>query len=219
MKDETFDRVWEQINESAEAIYQRLKPEGHDFRFTYRDRGKKIICKEYDKIRRALKSRCYEPPVDPETGGHLIDHHKIAACFCKALIDNKLFSFEMDEKVSGEMVRSNYELAYTVSLRIVYDYLVESLKNEGKEELKERLKASNCLQVPTTTPSHEDYNLGRIKALALNDFYHMEFDLLAYSDMMFWIELYNRQILTGEIKVKFPERREAGTTKTDSKTP
>lgn len=208
MKDETFEIVWKQVDETAQAICHRLKSEGHDFRFVYQDRGKKVIRKEYDRIRMELKKRCYELSTDWDNDRHLIDHHKIAACFCKALITKKLFVFHMDESISEDMLRSNYELAYTVSLRIIYDYLVESYKYEGKTDLKDALLAQKCLQVPETTPSHENYNLGRIKALALNDFYKVDFDLLAYSNTMFWIEHYNRQILTGKIAVDFPPIRE-----------
>lgn len=208
MKDETFESVWGQINESAEAIYQRLRPEGHDFQFVYPDRGKRVIRSEYNRVRKELKSRCYEQPSDVESDSHLIDHHKIAACFCKALVTKKLFTFQLDETISQDMLRSNYELAYTVSLRIIYDYLVESFQHEGELTLKEALLAQKCLHVPRTTPSHENYNLGRIKALALNDFYGVEFDLLAYSNNMFWIELYNRQLLTERVKVVFPPIRD-----------
>lgn len=207
MKDETFDAIWNQIEENAQVIFQRLRPEGHGFRFIYKDRGKRVIRDEYDRIRAELKARCYEQPLDPESDSHLIDHHKIAACFCKALVTKKLFTFQMDETVSESMLRSNYELAYTVSLRIIYDYLVESYEFEGNSQLKKQLMNQKCLYVPETTPSHEDYNLGRIKTLALNDFYNIEFDLLAYSNTMFWIEHYNRQLLSGQVEVKFPPIR------------
>lgn len=208
MKDETFNVIWDQIDETAQAIYQRLQPEGHFFRFAYEDHGKRVIWHEYDQIRTELKNRCYEQSNDMETDGHLIDHHKIAACFCKALVTKKLFTFKMDETVSEDMLRSNYELAYTVSLRIIYDYLVESYKHEGELLLKQKLLNQKCLYVPPTTPSHENYDLGRIKTLALNDFYGIEFDLLAYSNTMFWIELYNRQLLSGQVKIKFPPIRD-----------
>lgn len=137
---ETFNTVWQQIEETAQAIYRRLQPKGHGFDFVYReDRGKRVIEKEYDRIRKELKARCYEPPIDPESDSHLIDHHKIAACFCKALIVRKLFTFQMGESVPEDMLRSNYELAY--------------------------------------------------------------------SNTMFWIELYNRQVLAGQVEVKFPPAR------------
>lgn len=117
MNAETFNTVWQQIEETAQAIYQRLQPKGHGFGFVYRDQGKEVIGKEYDRIRKGLKDQCYDPHIDPESDRHLIDHHKIAACFCKALIVKKLFTFQMSESIPEDILRSNYELAYTVSLR------------------------------------------------------------------------------------------------------
>ena len=190
-----------------QASLWHWQPEGHGFRFVYKDRGKRAIRDEYDRTRAELKNRCYEQPFDLESDSHLIDHHKIAACFCKALITKKLFAFQMDETVSENMIRSNYELAYTVSLRIIYNFLVESYKFAGESRLKEKLLDQKRLHVPKTTPSHEDYNLGRIKALALNDFYNVEFDLLSYSNIMFWIECYNRQLLAGQVEINFPPIR------------
>ena len=48
---------------------------------------------------------------------------------------------------------------------------------------------------PPTNPGHDSYPYGRIKALALNDIYGIDFDLLAYADMMYWIEDYNKTLL------------------------
>lgn len=206
MTAETFEAIWKQVEETAQTILRRLEPEGHNFRFSYLDEGKWAVRSEYERIRKDLKARCYEPPVSGEDDAHRIDHHKIAACLCKALVTKKMFSFRMDENISKEMLLSNYELAYTVSLRIVYNYMVESYKHKGDTEHMRTLLEWKCLQVPETTPSHDGYDLGRIKALALNDFYQVEFDLLAYADMMFWIEHYNRQILTDEVKVHFQPR-------------
>lgn len=50
MRAENFDAVWTPIEESAQAIYRRLDPEGHGFRFVYPDRGKATIRAECDRI-------------------------------------------------------------------------------------------------------------------------------------------------------------------------
>ncbi len=53
-----------------------------------------------------------------------------------------------------------------------------------------------------TTIGHDTYKIGRIKAMALNDINNIPFDLLGYSDMLFWIEHFNRQIIENTINVK-----------------
>ena len=59
--------------------------------------------------------------------------------------------------------------------------------------------------MPSTNKGHDEYNAGRQKTLMLNDVFENEFDILTYSDMLFWIELYNRQLLEGVLQPKvFP---------------
>ena len=48
----------------------------------------------------------------------------------------------------------------------------------------------------------DEYNAGRQKTLMLNDVFENEFDILICSDMLFWIELYNRQLLEGVLQPK-----------------
>lgn len=204
MKQETFSWLWKQIDETARSIMDRLNQKGSAVELTYGSIGERIIRERYNQIRSELKSRCYSELTGGSGGDNLIDHHKIAACFCKALIDKKLLKFKMDTSATEELLRSNYELAYTVSLRIVYIYMIYSYQTHNQPALAEKLRTNGCLYTPETTPSHDSYDLGRIKTLALNDHYGVEFDLLAYADMMFWIEHYNRQLLEETICVRFP---------------
>lgn len=216
MQRETFDWIWAQINNTAHDILHRLDPnqQRKDFKMTHSDMmGKAIIWDEYNKIRKDLKNRCYSKLIESDGSEELIDHHKIGACLCKALIRKKLFTFHMDENTSEEILRSNYELAYTVSLRIVYVYMIYSLSTYGNPEQAKKLEEWKTLRVPRTTRSHDDYNMGRIKMLALNDFYHTEFDLLSYADMLFWLEHYNRQLLADLVDVEFEDTREASSEK------
>lgn len=213
MQKETFDWIWGQINKTASDIISRLDPnrQQKDFKLTHNDMmGKAIIWNEYNKIRKNLKSQCYSSLVDVDGTngkGELIDHHKIGACLCKALIQKKLLTFRMDENTPEEIMRSNYELAYTVSLRIVYAYMIYFLRKYGSQKQAEELERWKMLRVPPTYPSHDGYNTGRIKMLALNDFYHIEFDLLSYADMLFWIEHYNRQLLVNSVNVEFEDHQ------------
>lgn len=61
----------------------------------------------------------------------------------------------------------------------------------GKDELYSKLEEQGTFLFPETNKGHDSYVQGRIKALALNDAYKNDFDILAYADMLFWIEQYN----------------------------
>ncbi len=52
--------------------------------------------------------------------------------------------------------------------------------------------------MPKTTDEHDRFNLGRIKKLVLNDIFLENFDILSYSDMLYWIELFNIMLLEGK---------------------
>lgn len=204
MKDETFNWIWRQIELSAESIETEIMKrysgkESCDFHRTYGGNAEKIIFREYTAIKDRLKARCYENQADAEDR---IDHHKIAACCCLALLNKKFFSFKICEDIPQEILLSNYNLAYTASLWIVYFHLVDAYSEAENEELRAlalKLIDQGGLCVPKTTSTHDKYNIGRVKMLALNDLYHVEFDLLAYADMMFWVEHYNRQLLEGKV--------------------
>ena len=199
MRRSVFDWFWNQIEMSIVEIENNIasKFENHwNFRRRYQDSEDAcdIIYREYNTIRKRLKSRIYKN----NAGSRLIDQHKIAACLCNALINKKIFIFDMDDDIPAEILLSNYQLAYTVSLRVIYIFLIERYLTS--EDAKMRMIARDLLNqkslfAPQTTRTHDAYHLGRIKTLALNEYYHIKFDILGYSATMFWIEYYNRQIL------------------------
>ena len=207
MQTETFDWLWQQMETDIEAIKNKLltyntTTNPFSFKLTSGSSTKQTIYKEYLKIKANLKERCYASEINEEKEYNLIDQHKIAACFCKAFIDKKVFTFELKENTPSDMILSNYTLAYTISLRIIFLYLMDyysdcqtNLNPQLKTKCLNKLQENQTLLVPETTPSHDEYHLGRIKTLALNDYYGIPLDLLTYADMMFWIEYYNKLIL------------------------
>lgn len=54
---------------------------------------------------------------------------------------------------------------------------------------------SNTFIFPETNKGHDEYLHGRVKTLALNDMYAIDFDILTYADMLYWIEKYNKEQL------------------------
>lgn len=211
MKVSTYDYIWNQIDKLINAIKENIESLGKDsgnnyikefeFKLTYGEKTKEVIKNEYILIRDELKSRCYPSALDENGNPNRIDQHKIAACFCKALIRKKVFSFKVNEKTPPEILLSNYELAYTVSLYIIYIYLEDSYRLKNQEGLIRDLVKTCQLEVPSTAKTHDQYNVGRIKTLALNDYYNIDVDILTYADMMYWIEYYNRQIIENCIKI------------------
>lgn len=202
MNSDTSEWIWQQIESTIGNIVDSFSSEEKNkfgFRLTYEKKTRNVIFSEYELIRNELKQKIYS---DAERPKAKIDQHKIAACFCKALIQKKVFSFDIDDSITPRMLLSNYELAYTVSLRIIYIYLLDYYSGTGNYEIFQKLMEQKTLAVPDTTVTHDKYHEGRKKTLALNDYYGISFDLLTYSDMMYWIEHYNRQILENLIIVE-----------------
>lgn len=204
MKAESYNWVWENIilksiKNIASAVKDELEKCQTDINFhlvyDYDMEGeclntKKAIENQYVKIRDELKRMCY---CTDQISLHTIDQHKIAACFCKTLIQKKVFAFDITNDTPDCVLTSNYSLAYAVSLQIVYMYMCESYNRNKQLEYLRNLKNNKSLLGPKTT--HEPYHEGRIKSLALNDYYGIEINLLSYADTMFWIETYNRQLV------------------------
>lgn len=61
------------------------------------------------------------------------------------------------------------------------------------------------LMMPRTTDGHDRFNLGRIKTLVLNDIFLNDFDILSYSDMLYWVELFNIMLLEGKSASNYVE--------------
>lgn len=201
MEKETFDYLWKQFDKtikSVESQFEKDVKEKWHFRRVYGQEYSEIIHSEYDEIRDQLKSRCYKRSVEGGINDNKIDQHKIAACFCYAFLRRKAFSFDLNDDISPEMLLSNYQLAYLVSLQVIYLCLIDlylSYKDEKKHILADKLQHQGTLLVPETTKTHDTYHIGRIKTLALNEYHNISFDLLSYADMMYWVEHYNRQLL------------------------
>lgn len=205
MTSKSFNWIWQQIEETIGDVDRQFSPEvkaQQNFQWVYGGETKKIIEKEYLILRNDLKLRCYAGTRDAQGNENLIDQHKIAACMCKAFIQKKIFTFTINDNISQEMLLSNYEVAYAVSLRIIFLYLIEYYLTHSHTEYAQVLIDMKKLMVPETTVTHDAYNMGRIKTLALNDYYGFDFDILTYSDMMYWIEHYNRQLIENTIQVK-----------------
>lgn len=203
MRDETFKYIWDEIVlktiDSFEGLFTEEEKSRYQFKIRKLNRIEKEVFLDYNSIKSHLKNNYYDTSKSNHDLKNRIDNHKIAACICCSLLQNKIFSFEVYDNMPKRMFTINYELAYTVSLGFIFTTLVAQYKNIGKEDFANKLLQQKTLVVPQTSFGHDEYHDGRIHTLALNDIYGNTFDILTYSDMMFWIEYYNRQMIEGTL--------------------
>lgn len=203
MRDETFKYIWNEIVlktiDSFEGLFTEEEKSRYQFKIRKLNRIEKEVFSDYNSIKSHLKNNYYDTSKSNQDLKNRIDNHKIAACICCSLLQNKIFSFEVYGNMPKRMFTINYELAYTVSLGFIFTTLVAQYKNIGREDFANKLLQQKTLVVPQTSFGHDEYHDGRIHTLALNDIYGNTFDILTYSDMMFWIEYYNRQMIEGTL--------------------
>jgi len=130
-------------------------------------------------------------------GDDRLDQHKIAACLCASIIDNKLIRFSVDNSIQtgDELALINYKLAFAASVSIVFDFLLDSYKNENDFAAFNKLKDNQEIFFPKTNKGHYSYPLCMIYGLALNDIYGVTFDLITYANVMYLLEQYNKKHL------------------------
>ena len=193
--------MWEEaILPAIEYVYEESASEGGKYSFRKRDLDtvKRDVFRDYDVIRRRLKDRYYQAGTLEADEG-LIDAHKIAAFICFSLIKNKPFSFIIEEGMPQCIFISNYSVAYYSSIGIVYMTLIAEYMLNDHSEFAQKLIENGRFIEPPVSKGHNKYDEGRIFALAQNDIYGNTFDVLGYADMMYWIELYNRQLIENTV--------------------
>ena len=90
---------------------------------------------------------------------------------------------------------SNYTLAFLTGIHILYLCMLSDYERNGEDKLAALLKKQATFVFPKTNRGHDEYLQGRVKTLALNDIYAIDFDVLTYADMLYWIEKYNKDEL------------------------
>ena len=204
MTNETYDYIWKNVIEpNIIEVSKPIQEEASTFSFKSSVDMRKVktqILKRYKVKRDRLKELYHYGNSVKED--NLIDCHKIAACFASVLFDYKVFSYEIKTGLTDDIFLANARLAYRVSLGIIYISLLFHYQKDGEGSIVDKLQNMEHLEVPPTNPGHDEYNLGREKTIVLNDVFDNEFDVLTYSDMLFWIEYYNRQLLEKQIVPK-----------------
>jgi hypothetical protein len=199
MYDCSFDYIWDNIvvpltQELSEYI--KKKDACANIRANVSTQDKEALKNLYNQARDELKLLYHY-----NTGEDCkIDIHKVAACFASVIMQYQIIEFEIDENTTDDMYLSNARLAYSVSLAIIKDHLI--YKYQDHPDILTELLEKN-LRMPETSDGHDEFSLGRIKTLMLNDIFLGKFDVLSYSDMLFWVELFNIMILENKCVVDY----------------
>lgn len=198
MKDDTFNYLWScEIEPKAleiekEMLQRYSAREKYGFSVVDLKEYKKSVFSYYQATNQDLKNCYFNNSQHDSSDTNLIDIHKVVSCFCKTFVKNKVFRFKVD---SSEMpiwiILSNYTFAFCASIGILYQNMLAHYKRHYYE--KYRILKNERIVFPKTNPGHDPYVVGRIKTLALNDIYNTDFDLLAFADMFFWIEEFNKK--------------------------
>lgn len=211
MTKDDFNEIWTKVVAvPGKAVYDSIEAYKKDYSINtllWDEHYKKSVHEAYEQNKIQLKQQYYKGETQR------IDQHKIAACLCKALIDNMMFSFELKNNIPEQIAFINYQIAYLASTGIVYLYLMDYYWRIENNDALKKLSDMHQLAIPATTVGHDSYNMGRLKTLGLNHIYGNDFDLLTYSDMMFWLEQYTRQVVENKVIInpidweKVPRRK------------
>ncbi|SFS00952.1 hypothetical protein [Anaeromicropila populeti] len=217
MNSNTFDAIWNVTIQIATQLIQRIdKKVAAQIDLCIVDSKKEMILKQYDKCRNELKEKYYQGVYK----NGLICHHKIASCYCSALIQHKIVRYDCmkidlkylaflseDKLKSGIKTKQenipflNYKIAFLAGLSIVYLYLLEYYEtseqlteNEREFAVKILIERGN-LEYPAVNDTHDDFLDGVVKMIGIRDLNNDEFDTLGFSYIYYFIEEYNKTII------------------------
>lgn len=197
MTENTFMYLWEEgIKKATNNILKKIPGDivkKYDIKPNLDKNMYEKVYKEYHQYRNRVRKNYFDVGQNDE---NLMDGHKICSCITGALLDCHIFSFVMgDEDMPKYVAYLNYEVAFLSGIYIQYLFLLSDLLKENDVQSFEKLKKRATFVFPETNIGHDSYVCGRIKTLAINDIYGIDFDVLTYADMLFWIEDYNKRAL------------------------
>ena len=179
---------------------------------------------KYRKLRETLKTICYGSRAD----SGLLDGRKIAAVFCGALIQEKVFTFDLDQakelmeqkkntmdSVSfnfwlAQNVYLNYKFAYYVSLQLVYLTLLYDLDDSKMAKALYDISEADAAALVTSlndighllpypaSPNTDSFDVNIIIGLARADLTGQDFDMFLFAMQLYQIEMYT----IGKLKEK-----------------
>lgn len=205
MEKQTFNYLWrEGIVKAAQSVVDRIPLEcinAYNVQLDISEETCEKLYFRYEELRLRLRKKYFNTGSNDE---NKIDGHKICACITGALLKVHLISFRMDDQniSNKEIIYSNYAVAFLAGIYIMYLFLLSDYEKDGEIECYNKLKEKATFEFPTTNLGHDSYVQGRIKTLALNNISGIDFDILTYADMLFWIEKYNKDLIYNSVNRK-----------------
>lgn len=205
MDKDTFRYLWDEgIAKAATDVYNDISRrkngeliEKYQLQIDLSDNMYERVYAEYDSMRKRVRLRYFNGGDDED---NRIDSHKICACITGALLNVAILQYSVDKPdIPAVIVCSNYAIAFFASIYVLYLLVLSDYDKEGKEAHYNCLQKNGAFVFPETNPGHDSYVIGRIKTLALNDAYSNDFDVLTYADMLYWIEMFNKQYIDKQL--------------------
>ena len=202
-KGRMYDRLWQRGYVRAAQDILNLLSETDRNKLAWRcdcsENMKSQLLIRYNEYREIVHRTYFKGEEDQEI---LMDIHKVCACFAKSIVDLAPMSFKVSDDIPWPVKASNYMLAFYSSIHMLYEFLVAEYCFCDMGAFADVLIKKKKFDYPVTSTGHDVYTKGRVKAIATQDIYDTGMDILSYADMLFWIELYNRQIIEGSINLK-----------------
>lgn len=109
----------------------------------------------------------------------LIDRHKICSCLMGAVVKSRPVIYNLVRDIPLEIFLSNYKIAFFSSVKALYILKIAQWIHDGNmNDCVNAMYSQKMFKFPKTQIGHDEYSLGRIKALALVDSRNREFDVL-----------------------------------------
>lgn len=200
---ETFEYLWEQgIKKAVKHVKEEIDSDAeceNKVEFDDSDEMCKKLYHRYGEIRSYVRENYFNRGNNDE---NKMDGHKICACITAALLDVRIAKLDLsgNEIPSSVIAYSNYTIAFLSAIYIMYLFLLSDYEKEKKTKCYNKLIEQSKFEFPETNYGHDSYVQGRIKTLALNDINGVDFDILTYADMLFWIEKYNKDLIMESVK-------------------
>lgn len=174
MKKETFDTLWNNgiKPKSKEIVNNNVGIVTFDAASYER-----IFC-EYNKLKDFAKISYMRDP------DGLLDRHKVCACLIIAIIKSKPLVYDEREDVFGMKKIFNENLAITIGLSLLYNFISDADGGKNKEWLKDGF------EFPV---SKRDSTYQELLCLMLHyDVMNNQYSILAVSNILYLIEEYTK---------------------------
>lgn len=174
MKKETYEILWKDgIKAKSEQIVN-----DNAGKVVFDSEAKERIFKEYSKLRDYTKISFMRNP------DGLLDRHKVCACLILAIVKSKPLVYEDNDDNFGMKCIFNENLAMTVGLSLLYNFIISSDQNN-----ENWLKKGFCFPNTIRDASYQEL----LCLMLYYDIKNNQYSILALSNILFMIEAYTKQ--------------------------